>query len=83
MIPLEEYRRLKDQFFKNSPNSPLREEDKSRFKGLDYFEENPNLRFILDLKPTEQKPVEITTSDNDKRISVSYTHLTLPTNREV
>lgn len=40
---LEQFRERKDRFFVTGPDSPLTREQKTRFRGLSYFPENPNL----------------------------------------
>jgi len=42
--PLQEFRREKDAFFARHPQSPLLDAQRRTFKGLAYFEENPELR---------------------------------------
>lgn len=50
MSELEEFRKLKDEFFKNHLQSPLTAEQKKTFTGLNYFPENEALRFELPLE---------------------------------
>lgn len=59
-------RRQKDQFFRNSPDSPLTREQQALFDGLRYYDYNP----VLDLKVTVQPfadgkfvPIQTTTGD--------------------
>ena len=73
MSELEAFRREKDDYFENDPQSPLTSEQKHNFKGLNYFPENPDLR----LEPrTEELPVkeriEMQTSTGD--IQVYFRH---------
>jgi len=50
----------KDKFFKNDEKSPLPEDEKEEFDGLDYFEPNPDLRFELELNEFDEKnPIEV------------------------
>ncbi len=51
MTELDEFRAAKDEFFAQHPQSPLTPEQKTSFKGLVYFPENPALR--LELQPEE------------------------------
>ncbi len=50
MSELSGFRKTKDEFYQNDPNSPLTEEQKAEFKGLKYFPENPDLRLTLMLR---------------------------------
>ncbi|MCL4488986.1 MAG: DUF1684 domain-containing protein [Chloroflexi bacterium] len=50
MSEIAEFRKAKDQFFKTSAQSPLAPEQKRDFAGLNYFDENPALRFELPLE---------------------------------
>ena len=43
MNEYQEFRKSKDDFFASHPQSPLTPEQKREFKGLNYFDENPNL----------------------------------------
>jgi uncharacterized protein len=54
MTELEEFRRLKDGYFREDPQSPLTEEQRRDFRGLEYFPENRSLRFELPLEKYEQ-----------------------------
>ncbi len=63
MSELSEFRRMRDAFFKNDPNSPLTEEQKAVFTGLKYFPENPELKFTLSLEPIpDEAPVQMQTT---------------------
>lgn len=62
-------RQEKDEFFASHPQSPLRDEQKTHFKGLNYFPPNPALRFELKLMPfPERKNEEIQTNTGDVQI---------------
>ena len=50
MNELELFRTEKDNFFVSHPQSPLTPEQKKEFKGLEYFPENPQLRFEVDVE---------------------------------
>ncbi|MBI5301954.1 MAG: DUF1684 domain-containing protein [Chloroflexi bacterium] len=50
MSEITEFRKAKDAFFKSSPQSPLTLAQKKEFSGLEYFPENPALRFELPLE---------------------------------
>jgi uncharacterized protein (DUF1684 family) len=66
MSDLHEFRNAKDQFFLEDQNSPLDQEQRRDFKGLNYYPENPDLRFIIEVIPfQEQKEVQIQTSSGE------------------
>lgn len=46
---LERFRRNKDEFYRNDPHSPLRQDQKLRFTHLNYYPENEALVFKLRL----------------------------------
>ncbi len=50
MSELDEFRQLKDEFFRDPFQSPLAKEQRQQFKGLSYFPENPALRLELPLE---------------------------------
>ncbi len=66
MSELSEFRKSKDKFFKTSAQSPLTPEQKKGFKALNYYPENPTLRFVLPLE-RYAKPSRVTmqTSSGD------------------
>ncbi len=68
MSELEEFRKMKDDFFKNDAQSPLTREQKKQFTGLNYFPENEALRFVLELEPCpEPEHITMQTSKGDAR----------------
>ena len=48
MSDLDEFRRAKDRWMSLDPQSPLTAEQRRRFGGLVYFDENPDLALILE-----------------------------------
>lgn len=48
---LARFRQEKDRFFREHPHSPLSPEQRSRFTGLRYYPENPDLVFVLEPEP--------------------------------
>ncbi len=50
MNALDQFRKLKDDFFRKGPGSPLSPEQMKEFKGLNYFPENAAFRFELPLQ---------------------------------
>ena len=76
MNAYQEFRDGKDEFFAGHPQSPLTPDQKSAFKGLAYFDENPVLRFEL---PIERFPegdtIEVQTSTGLKQTYRRYGRL--------
>jgi uncharacterized protein (DUF1684 family) len=69
MSDLTDFRTKKDQYFANDPHSPLTPQQKADFKGLQYFPENPDLRFHLPVEKSDQQvEVEIQTSTGDVQV---------------
>ncbi|MDH5606278.1 MAG: DUF1684 domain-containing protein [Anaerolineae bacterium] len=66
MNQLQEFRKQKDQYFHRHAHSPLTAEQKAAFKGLNYFPENPALRFELEIEEfEEQAHIQMQTSTGD------------------
>ncbi len=66
MTELERFRKSKDQFFKQHPQSPLTHEQRNTFAGLNYFPENPALDLIVEVEvfaPPEMITLQTTTGD--------------------
>jgi len=57
MTSLEEFRKIKDDFFAHDGSSPLTPEQKKTFKGLLYFPPNPalNLEVTVNEFPEKQR----------------------------
>ena len=73
MTELGEYRKQKDKFFKSDPHSPLSKEQKRGFQGLEYYPEDPALRFDAKVEPfAEHKHVRMQTSTGDVQNYVRY-----------
>lgn len=69
MNELEEFRRAKDHFFANDPQSPLTARQRRGFAGLQYFLEDPALRFeVLPEPAADTSPVEVQTSTGDIQV---------------
>ncbi|SRR5581483_1050675 len=76
MTELETFRAEKDEFFKNSPQSPLTREQKRAFTGLNYFPENPALR--LEVKAEEfatKDRIEMQTSTGDVQSYIRHSRI--------
>lgn len=54
MTALEEFRRQKDAFFRDHPESPLTPEQRRTFTGLRYYDEDPSLRIVATPEPFDQ-----------------------------
>jgi hypothetical protein len=68
MSDLRGLRRQKDQFFADDSHSPLSSEQKGIFSGLEYFPENSELRFQVEVKrSTEKQVVQMQTNTGELR----------------
>ncbi len=68
MSDLTDFRQAKDEFFKEHYQSPLDGQEKSTFRGLKYFPENPELRFDLELeKSPNPDKIIMPTSTGDQQ----------------
>ena len=68
MSELTDFRKAKDDFFKTNPQSPLDGAEKKVFQGLNYYPENPALRFDIPLeKAASPKHIVMTTSTGDQQ----------------
>ncbi|MEX0622104.1 MAG: DUF1684 domain-containing protein [Candidatus Woykebacteria bacterium] len=67
MSELEQFRKEKNELFAKEAESPLTQEQKKEFKGLNYYPENPDLIFHdLGIEPNqEEQIVQIKTSAGD------------------
>lgn len=68
---LLDFRKEKDEAWKNSGESPLTDGQKQEFKGLNYFPPNPSLSFELVLNtniPGVGKKVNIKTTGGDEQV---------------
>jgi uncharacterized protein (DUF1684 family) len=52
---IDEFRRAKDEFFRDDPQSPLTPEQRHEFSGLAYYEENPALDVALVPEPFAER----------------------------
>ena len=55
MSDLDRLRAEKDAFFATDRHSPITAEQKQQFVGLNYFPENPDLRFEVQVEPYAEK----------------------------
>ena len=69
MSDLAVFRSTKDHLVRHDPQSPLTGAQRATFTGLSYFNEDPSLRFTLQIQPfPEQDNIEMqtTTGQNEK-----------------
>jgi len=55
MNTLRHFRKEKDEFFADHPQSPLTHEQKHSFEGLNYFPENPGLKLTVRVEEFAEK----------------------------
>jgi uncharacterized protein len=69
MSRLERFRDHKNSFFKEHEHSPLTEEQKERFRQLEYFPEDESLRFEveLDKQETSDEPITLGTTTGEAK----------------
>ena len=65
MSELSDFRRDKDAFFRDHPSSPLTDEQRATFEGLEYFDEDP--AFVV------RAPLETVGVDTDETIVMQTT----------
>jgi uncharacterized protein (DUF1684 family) len=56
------WRRTRDELFAGHPSSPLPDGERSAFQGLVYFDYDPTVRMLAEVKETEPRRYEIGTS---------------------
>jgi uncharacterized protein (DUF1684 family) len=67
MSRLEGYRTRRDSYFATHEESPLTHEDRHEFPGLAYFDERPELSFVLEIDESGEgvgEQVEFATANN-------------------
>ncbi len=63
MSQYHNFRKEKDSFMQNHPQSPLTAEQKDNFAGLTYFDEVPQLKLEIEIEPfAEQEKIKMQTS---------------------
>jgi len=73
MTELEEFRKEKDEFFAQHPQSPLTREQRKVFNGLNYFPEDESLRLEVLVEEFSQKdPIQMQTTTGDVQEYVRY-----------
>ena len=71
--PVVRARKEKDQAFRSGPDSPLPEEERGRFRGLEYFPVSPQYQFRVKLARYE-RPLELrmATNTSEERRALRY-----------
>lgn len=73
MSELSNFRKAKDHFFKNHPQSPLTREQRKNFRGLAYFPENPELDLTVRVEEFDPKEtIVMQTSTGDTQTYLRY-----------
>jgi hypothetical protein len=74
---LQGYRQRRDEFMRTNEHSPLSESQRANFVPLDYFEERPDLVFVVDVdKDVPTDPVELPTTTGTTKEYVPYGRVT-------
>jgi len=74
---LQRFRERRDEFMRTHEQSPLTERQKENFVPLDYFPENPDLRFVLDQnKDIDHTPVQLGTTSGTTVEYIPYSQIT-------
>lgn len=83
MSELINFRKEKDSFFGGDQHSPLTPDQREDFHGLNYFDENPDLRFELDINEFDDKQnIQMQTSTGEMQSYTKYGKITFPVNGE-
>lgn len=72
------FRLQKDEFFREHPESPLTHHQRHTFEGLKYFDENPALRFELQLDedvPHDELSIQTSTGSEQKLRRAGIFHI--------
>ena len=73
MTELDEFRREKDEFFKEHSQSPLTREQKTDFSGLQYFPENDELRLEVKVDLLgDSRPFQMQTTTGSVQMYVRH-----------
>lgn len=79
----ELFRKERDRLFKEHPRSPLSDEQKNVFTGLDYYEYDPALRYALPVEhDVEPGNIEIELQDDGLILLQRFGRVRLPINGE-
>lgn len=73
MSELTQFRKMKDEFFREDHHSPLTADQKHEFSGLVYFPENTELDLWVEVDPfDEQGEVQILTNTGDVQTYIRF-----------
>ena len=75
---LLEYRAAKDDFFKNSPQSPIPPDRRAAFTGLTYYDPAPDLDFTVPVTVVDPEPVPVGTTTGEERVYDRVATVTVP-----
>ena len=78
MSEIGDFRKAKDRYFGGDQNSPLTVDQRKRFTGLEYFEENAELQFVLAVEefPDDAKDlIQMATSTGDTAPQIRWGRL--------
>ncbi len=78
MSEIGDFRKDKDRYFGGDQNSPLTVDQRKRFTGLEYFEENAELQFVLAVEefPDDAKDqIQMATSSGDTTLHIRWGQL--------
>ncbi|MCO5178300.1 MAG: DUF1684 domain-containing protein [Thermomicrobiales bacterium] len=71
------FRQRRDEFMRTNEHSPLTEAQKASFVPLDYFEENTDLAFVLEVDTdVPHDPVELPTTTGEAREYIPHGRIT-------
>ncbi len=79
---LLDFRRRKDEYFKQAPGSPIPPDRRADFAGLTYYPPNEDLVFDVDLEPAEPVEVPIATTTGEERTYLRVATATFPVEGE-
>lgn len=71
-VAWDRWRNVRDEMFKQHPQSPLGVDRRRTFDGLDYFDYDPGLRLQASVEPVEPTSYEVPTSGDE---SFSFTRV--------
>ena len=80
---MSEFRQSKNEFFAGGHDSPLTEHQTHDFKGLSYFDDNPDLRFVVEPEEFEsQDVIEMQTSNGDTAQFIRWGRISFEVGRQ-
>jgi uncharacterized protein len=61
----ETWRATRDELFRSHPQSPIPEDRRSEFEGVDYYDYDPAWRVLGDIKPVDPQGYDVPTSGDE------------------